>query len=116
MISTPLIKNVEFNLLEVKKDQSSELIELSNYVYNSMTSEIKSLKEKNISYEKRIKELEEVVNELKNRINNMESKNEHSNLNITKTHNNNNLFLSKIDIDEQLVKVWLNNRRFKATL
>ena len=45
----------------------------------------------------------------------MESKNEHSNLNITKVSNN-SLFLSKIDIDEQLVKVWLNNRRFKATL
>ena len=72
-----------------------------------MANEIKNLKQKNFSYEKRINELENVINELKKRINILERKYEQK---FT------NLFNSKIDIDENLVKTWLNNRQFKATL
>ena len=166
-----ILKKVDFILSEIKKKQDPEFITLSKYVYKTLTNEIKNLKEQNLSYEKRITELENIILELKdnfnnninnNNINNNENNNKNkiqeknnNNRKISKTltfnHNDKNLlnfnpnnvnineksnlsknleeknktvkivrkqsiFDSNIDIDENLIKTWLNKKQFKAKL
>ena len=65
-IEHPLIKNVEFILLESKMNQNSDLFKLSNYVYNIQATEIKYLKERNNINEKSISSLNNEIKDLKN--------------------------------------------------
>ena len=166
-----ILKKVDFILSEIKKKQDPEFITLSKYVYKTLTNEIKNLKEQNLSYEKRITELENIILELKdnfnNNINNNNiNNNENNNKNKIQEKNNNNrkisksltfnhndknllnfnpnnvnineksnlsknleeknktvkivrkqsIFDSNIDIDENLIKTWLNKKQFKAKL
>ena len=122
-IEHPLIKNVEFILLESKMNQNSDLFKLSNYVYNIQATEIKYLKERNNINEKsisslnnEIKDLKNIINDLRNKISYIENKYESQNQLYPKYPINENIFNSKINFDVNLIKCWLNNRRFKATL
>ena len=166
-----LLKKVDFILSEEKAEQNPEFITLSNYVYKTLNKEIKTLKEQNRSYEKRITELEKIIYQFK--FNNINNNNiiDNNNINIQKNNinfnnnnnnklvksqtvgekkssllnfnpnnvnvkntnninsqnnlNNNNIikilpkksiFNSDIDIDEKLIKAWLNKKKFKAIL
>ena len=73
-IEHPLIKNVEFILLESKMNQNSDLFKLSNYVYNIQATEIKYLKERNNINEKSISSLNNEIKDLKNIINDLRNK------------------------------------------
>ena len=134
-IEHPIIKNIYFTLLEEKKDINQQVSELSSYIYETLVHKIKSLEEKNKDYEKKFQELNNEYQKLieinkKNemKINNLEEKIKDLNIKKNEMKINNleekiidlnskdSLFNSKIKINESLVKSWLNNRKFNATL
>ena len=141
-IEHPIIKFIDFILLEEKKDINTQVSELTSYVYETLVNKIKSLEEKNNEYQKQIEEMKkeyqnkfeqlieinkkyenkfekllEMNKKYENKINNLEKmiKDLH-NLNGNKKACETSIFNSKINIDESLVKSWLNNRKFRATL
>ena len=121
-IEHPKIKEIHFILIEEKKEINSQMLELSNRIYNNLLKKINDLENKNEEKDKRIKILEEKI--------------ELNQLNIKKIEENDKRirkleeelkkikeklyqikkFDSKIDFDEELVKLWLNNREFTAEL
>ena len=113
-IEHPIIKYIEFILLEEKKDINTQICELSSYVYEILVNKIKYLEDKNNEYQKQIDQLIEINK--KNEISNLEKMiKDLYNLNNNKP-NEVSLFNSKIKIDESLIKSWLNNRKFKTNL
>ena len=113
--------------MEEKKDINAQVSELTSYAYETLVNKIKSLEEKNNEYQKQFEEMKKEYRNKFEQLLEMNKKNENkiSNLEkMIKDLNNLNdkkvketsLFNSKINIDESLVKSWLNNRNFKATL
>ena len=120
-IEHPIIKDISFTLIEEKKDINSQLNEISDIIYNNLINRIsilekenQELKKKNDENEKVLKNLEEKEKKFKEeyekRLNNLENK--INNLIITPQK----IFDSKININEQLIKLWLNNRIFTSEL
>ena len=130
-IEHPIIKFIYFTLLEDKKDLNAQVSELSSFVYESLANKIQSLEIKNNQLENKLKEIK---NEYDNKFQNLKNvyekkyqdfinKNEMKINSLEKMVNdlkNKNIetkiFNSKIEIDETLVKLWLNNRKFSANL
>ena len=118
-IEHPKYKEISFSLLELKKDLNSKNDEKWGRMYNTLIERINNLEKKN---EELIKINEKIRNDCsknEKRIQLLEEKEKIMNENIKKINDKlfkNKIFESKIDIDEELVKQWLNNRKFKANL
>ena len=123
-IEHPLIKEINFLLLEKKSDINEQFSELSSYVYETLVNKINNLEIKNKEYETKIQEYEKKFQEHEKKFQELmeiNKKNEIRINNLEKLINNNTkiekkIFNSKININETLVKSWLNNREFSATL
>ena len=128
-IEHPIIKYINFTLLEAKKDINTQISELSFYVYETLVNKIQSLENINKEYENRIQNLENKNKEYENKFQEIIEINKKNETKINELEKKVNdllknkiseikpkIFNSKIEIDEELVKSWLNNRRFYANL
>ena len=97
-IEHPKIKEINFVLIGEKKDMNSQILELSDVIYNTLLKKISDLESKNEENENKIKNLEKQLEKINEKL--FPSK----------------IFDSKIDFNEELVKSWLNNRNFTAEL
>jgi len=118
-IDHPKIKEINFVLTEEKKDINSQILELSDIIYNTLLKKISNLESKNNENEKKLRILEENNNKLIKK--NEENENKIKTLEKQLQKINDKLFPikifdSKIDFNEELVKSWLNNRNFTAEL
>ncbi len=130
-IEHPIIKFINFILFEEKKDLNTQVSELSSYIYETLVNKIQSLEIRNNELDNKLKDIKKeyenkfqnLKNDYENKYQDFIKKNEMKINSLEKMINDlkhknieTKIFNSKIEIDETLVKSWLNNRKFSANL
>ena len=77
-VEHPIIKYINFSLLEEKEDKNIQVSELSSYIYGTLVNKIQNLENKNKEYENKFQELTKInkkneakINDLEKKINNL---------------------------------------------
>ena len=73
-VEHPIIKYINFSLLEEKKDKNKEVSELSSYIYGTLVNKIQNLENKNKEYENKFQELIKINEKNETKINDLEKK------------------------------------------